>query len=253
MKDFIIKNKNIVISLACWIIVWALVSHTISNKILLPSPIEVLNTLYELIFKKSYWTSIINSMLQVILGLLLGVNLGIILAILSYKINVIKIFLSVPFSVIKSMPIASIVVTLLIWMKSKYLPIFVASFVVLPNIYFNMLEGLFSVDYKLLQMAEVFNVKKYKKIKYIYLESLKPFLIPSIVISTGISWKSAISAEVMGLSVNTIGEQIYYSKLYLDTKELFAWSITIVILSKLFESIFIKLLLKVGKYEYKDN
>ena len=53
--------------------------------------------------------------------------------------------------------------------------------------------------------------------------------------------ESRISAEVIGLVTHSIGEQLYYSKLYLMTADLFAWSIAVVFMSFIFEKIFMKL------------
>ncbi len=52
------------------------------------------------------------------------------------------------------------------------------------------------------------------------------------------SWKAGVSAEVIGLAKNSIGEQLYYAKLYLLTEQLFAWSIIVVGVSLLCENIF---------------
>ena len=56
------------------------------------------------------------------------------------------------------------------------------------------------------------------------------------------SWKSGVSAEVIGLPSNSIGEQLYMSKIYLETSDLFAWTFTIIAVSALFERLFLRLL-----------
>ena len=56
------------------------------------------------------------------------------------------------------------------------------------------------------------------------------------------SWKSGIAAEVIGIPDSSIGEQLYYSKLYLDTAGLFAWTFVIILISAVFERIFLWLL-----------
>ena len=59
------------------------------------------------------------------------------------------------------------------------------------------------------------------------------------------SWKSGVAAEVIGIPDGSLGEQLYYSKLYLDTAGLFAWTFVIIIVSALFEHLFLYLLKKV--------
>ena len=54
-----------------------------------------------------------------------------------------------------------------------------------------------------------------------------------------------MAAEVIGIPEGSIGEQLYYSKLYLDTAGLFAWTFVIIIISALFERFFLYLLKKI--------
>ena len=56
------------------------------------------------------------------------------------------------------------------------------------------------------------------------------------------SWKSGIAAEVIGIPSQTIGENLYMAKIYLSTADLFAWTIVIILVSALFEKIFLRLL-----------
>lgn len=246
MRTSIIKNKERLFSIIFWLLVWSLFSNILKNPILLPRPSEVFLILLQLVKEKYFWSSIFNSVINIGLGFLLGIASGILLGILAYNSSILKNIIEVPMSVIKSIPIASIVVILLIWFSSKELPIIIVLLIVLPNIYYSTLEGLLGVDSKILDMSKVFRVKTRKLIKYVYFEELKVVLLPSIIVSSGLAWKSGVSAEVLGLVKNSIGENIYYSKLYLDTRELFAWTIVIILLSKLFFRIFEYLVRKVN-------
>ena len=114
-----------------------------------------------------------------------------------------------------------------------------------PPIYTNMLKGMDNTDIKMLEMATVFKVSMYKKIRYIYIPSIKPYLIAAISVALGFCWKAGVAAEIIGLPSNTVGEALYKSKIYLDTPELFAWTLFIVIISMVFETVFITLVRKI--------
>lgn len=245
MKDSIIKNKLKIYSFLFWIIVWSILGRVINNPILFPDPFSVIKALFNLLFVKEFYLSIMNSIFNIGSGLILGIILGLALAIVSYKSILLKEIIIMPINIIKSTPIASIVIILLVWFTSKSLPIIVVMLIVVPTIYFSAYEGLMNVDIKILELSKVFNVDKKKIIKFVYLDKLREFLYPSIVLSTGLAFKSGVSAEVIALVKNSIGENIYYSKLYLDTQDLFAWTITIILLSKVCERIITKLLLRV--------
>lgn len=246
MKIFITKNKEKLFSVGIWIFIWQMFSISIDNKVLLPRPVNVAHSLFYLIEEEYFWKSIFNSVLKIGIGFLLGILFGLVFAVISYKYNKFKNFIEVPIHIIKSIPIASVVILLLIWFSSKNLPILIVLLIVLPNIYHSSLEGLNNINKDILEMSKIFNVKKIKQIKYVYFEGLKGSLVSSLLISSGLAWKSGISAEILGLVKNSIGENIYYSKLYLDTSELFAWTFIIIFLSRIFYLIFEILIRKVN-------
>ena len=66
----------------------------------------------------------------------------------------------------------------------------------------------------------------------------------SITFATG---GGELAAEVIGNPANSIGEQMYLSKIYMDTAELFAWTLTVILLSTVFEKAVLWLLRRVGK------
>ena len=60
--------------------------------------------------------------------------------------------------------------------------------------------------------------------------------LPIIAVST----TSGTAAEVIGLCSGTIGERLYTAKVYFQTADLFAWTAVIVLLSVLFEGLFLR-------------
>ena len=53
------------------------------------------------------------------------------------------------------------------------------------------------------------------------------------------AWKSGVAAEVIGVPDFSIGEKLYMAKIYLSTAELFAWTLVIIVVSRVFEWIFL--------------
>ncbi len=164
-----------------------------------------------------------------------AVTAGSLLASLSYISPVIKELILPLMKVIKTIPVASFVILALVWIHSVNLSVLISFLMVLPVVYINFLEGLCSTDEKLLQMAEVFDISGWKKIRAIYIPAVLPHFISAVSVGLGFCWKSGIAAEVIGIPSGSIGERLYEAKLYLMTKELFAWTIVIIIISILFE------------------
>ncbi|MBC8587821.1 ABC transporter permease subunit [Tissierellaceae bacterium BX21] len=225
-----------------WIILWYLISNIMNNKLLLPSPIDVFISLVNLLNTKDIYISIANTFIRIITGFFLGSILGIILSIFSYKFIFFKSLMEPLILMIKATPIASIIILALVWISSKNLSVFIAFLMVLPTMYTTILKGLDSTDEKMLEMAKVFKIKGCKLIRYIYMPSIKPYLIAAASLALGLSWKAGVAAEVIGLPSGTIGESLYTAKIYLNTPELFAWTFLIVAISFIFEKLFIFLL-----------
>lgn len=81
-----------------------------------------------------------------------------------------------------------------------------------------------------------------RRLLYIYLPQLQPFLLSACSVALGMSWKAGIAAEVIGIPSGSIGEQLYEAKVYLSTADLLSWTVVIVLVSVLFEKLFITLL-----------
>ncbi len=175
---------------------------------------------------------------RIALGFFLGLFAGITLAVLAGRFRVVEVLLYPYMITVKSIPVASFVILALIWLTSAQLASFVSFLMVLPVVYTNTLSGIKAVDAKLLEMAFVFKVPLGRRIKYVWIPGIKDYLLSACRISLGLAWKSGVAAELIGYPSGSVGERLYYSKVYFDTVDLFAWTAFIVLLSFAFEKIF---------------
>ncbi|WP_455714831.1 ABC transporter permease [Anaerosporobacter sp.] len=239
------KKKSIKLwAIIAWLLIWGLASRLLNAGILLVSPISTANRLLELMREWSFFETILYSMSRIILGFLLATILGIVLAILGNWNKRVEEFLQPLFGVMKAIPVASFIILCLVFLSSRTLSIFIVFLMVLPIMYTNILHGIQSVDRNLIEMAQVFEVSLLRRIRYLYIPAIWPFFYTACKVGIGFSFKSGIAAEVIGIPDGTIGEKLYESKIYLDTPDLFAWTVVIVVISILFEKIFLYILEK---------
>lgn len=244
------SNWRRVFSILFWIMLWQGASSLIGKEILIAAPTTVVKTLINMMMEGSFWNSIWFSFMRISIGFFLALAVGVIMGVLSAKSSLWREILSVPMAIIKATPVASFIIIALIWISSKNLSIFISFLMVLPIIYTNILKGIESVDKQLLEMTVVFKVGRIKKIRHIYIPEVMPFFISAATVSLGLCWKAGIAAEVIGIPTGSIGESLYQAKIFLNTGELFAWTIVIIIISVVFENLFIKILRNIEKRIY---
>lgn len=229
-------------AICIWMGIWQIFSMRINRRIFLPSPIEVGKALIQIGKTGEFYAAAGNSLVHVLSGFLLAVTVGSLLAVLSYQNQWLRIFIQVPVKLIQATPVASFTILALVWISSKHLSILVSFLMVLPTITINVERGLLETKQELLEMAQVYQMPLMRRIRYIYLPSMMPYFLSACSIGVGMSWKSGIAAEVIGISKHSIGNQLYQAKLYLMTPELFAWTFAVIGISILMEQGMVRLI-----------
>ncbi len=216
----------------------------VGMEMLLASPLRVAERLASIWLEKGFWSTVAYSAARIVLGFLTAFVLGIALAVAAGRSHIVETLLWPYIITIKSVPVASFIIISLIWLTSGELAVFISFLMVFPIIYSNTLQGIKTTDPKLIEMANLYRVPWVRKFKYIYLANVKPYLVSACSIALGMSWKSGIAAEVIGLVNGSIGEKLYESKIYFMTADLLAWTVIIVAVSVAFEKGFLYLLKK---------
>lgn len=226
------------------LLMWQIAAMLLNEPLLLASPVQVAGRLFALMGTANFWNTVAYTGVRILLGFLLGFAVGILLAILAGRFQWVEMLLW-PFVVtIKSIPVASFVILVLIWLSSRHLSVFISFLMVFPVMYLNTLQGLQSTDGKMLEMAKMFRLTALQKLKHIYLPHLRPFLTGGCSIALGLSWKSGVAAELIGRPDFSMGDMLYMAKVHMDTADLFAWTFVIILLSLLFEKLFLLCLKK---------
>ena len=220
------------------LLVWQTAAVAVDQSILLVSPIDVALRLTTIWQVEGFASSIWFSFYHIAGGFLLALVSGILLAALSGRFKWVETALW-PFMItVKTVPVASFVVICLIWLSAQNLSVFISFLIVLPVVYGNVLQGIKSEDGKMLEVVEVFRMPVLRRILYIHMPQLKPFILSACATALGMSWKAGIAAEIIGTPDGSIGKQLYYAKIYLDTDDLLCWTVIIVIVSVAFEKLF---------------
>lgn len=233
--------------IAFWLAIWQLLDMVIDNRLVLAGPIRVAQALVEQLGQPDFWVICGASFGRIALGFLLSFVVGFLLALMSCRHRLFRDFVDPIISLLRTIPVASFIILLLIWVGNQALTVFLAFFIVLPLIYTNMVTGFESVDRQMLEMARVYGLSRWRTFLYIYRPAFMPFLMSSTKISLGMTWKSGIMAEVLATPKPSIGKEMATARTFLATPDLLAWTVVVMVLSFLFEKAFMELLKRANR------
>lgn len=244
------SNKSIIyktVAVLLALIAWQAASVLLGSEILLVSPVKALSRMITLFGEKDFFSTLLFTFLRIAVGFFGGLTLGIILASLAGRYKAVEYLLWPYMITVKSVPVASFVIIALLWFSSSWLSSFVSFLIVLPIIYTNLLSGIRATDKRLLEMADVLRMPTVNRFRFVYFPSVKPFLLSGCKLSVGLAWKAGVAAELIGIPEGSVGEKLYFSKLFLDTADMIAWTVVIIIVSVVFEKLFMFALTKISE------
>lgn len=224
-----------------WLIVWQLAYYGVGRDLLLASPIAVFKRLGQLLVTAGFWQIIASSFYKIMTGFLLGLAVGTMLGVVTAKWKTAYQLLQLPMNIIKATPVASFVILALVWISGRNLSIFIGFLMVLPMVWSSVDQGLKSADVQLLEAAKTYRLTKWQTARAVYIPAVLPYFLSVCRVAMGFAWKAGIAGEVIAIPKNAIGTQLYDAKVYLETTDLFAWTVVIVILSVVIEKAFTKL------------
>lgn len=245
MTSTLSRSKRILrglLAAAFWVAVWQIAAAVMDLPLLLPGPVWVLKALCGLIKEGGFWQMVLMSLGRILFGFVFGAVLGFLLAVGTYFVPLLDVLLTPVIRVIRASPVTSFILLCMLWIKSSFVPAFIASLMVLPIVWENITQGLRNTDIKLLEMAKVFRMGKGKTFFCIYIPSALGYFRAACVTSMGMAFKSGVAAEVLCQPKVAVGTQLYYSKIYLETENLFAWTAVVVVLSILMERLLMEFL-----------
>ena len=221
---------------------WQFAATLIDSSILIVTPIDVLKRLGTIWREPGFAGTVAFTLSRIAVGYICAVLAAVIAAFAAARFRLLEILLAPYVMCCRAVPVASVIVMLLIWIKAANLSIVISFLVVFPVVYTNLLAGLKSLDLNLLEMAYVFRMSGIRRLRYIILPQLTPYLLSSCSVTAGMAWKAGVAAEVIGTPARSIGKMIYQSRIWLNTEDLFAWTLVLVLLSIIFERVCVGLL-----------
>lgn len=222
-----------------WIALWEICALAVGKQVVLPTPFSVAVRLCGLLGNKSFYAACFSSVIHIFAGLLLGIIAGVLLAVITKASRILNALFSPAIEVIKATPVASFIIVLLFIFVKGVVPMLAAFLMVIPIIFMNVRRGLASVPQEKSEVAQIYGFGLSKKVSLLYLPSVLPYFSAGCKSALALSWKAGIAAEVICTPAGTIGTMLYSAKIYLESEELFAWTVVVIFLSVIIEKLVI--------------
>lgn len=237
---------------AFWLLIWEAASRIVSHEnelllLILPSPITVFQKWLEMGFTSEYITAAVFTLSRVFSGFIIGAVLGFTFGVITHLSEIANCLISPILKLIRAVPVVAIVILLYLFFQSNNLPIIIVCLMVLPIIWQTVYDGLTNTDISLLEMSRIYKIKPTKQLFYIRIPLIIPSLLTSLVNSLGLAWKSGVAAEVICLPSVSLGTILWSAKGNVDFEQVYAVTLTVVVLSIVIEILlkfFVKKLLK---------
>ena len=225
------KIGRVLFVTAFWLGVWALAAHRFGKPLLFPSPLSVLKTLEKLLGTKEFYIATGTSLGNILLGTFSAVLCACFLVILTSKIRFIRELIHPIMAVVKATPVASFIILMLLFLGPVKVPAFITFLIVLPIVWTNLDEGIQNIDPQLREVAKIYRFSLVKRLRVLVFPSVKPYFLSACKTAIGLAWKAGVAAEIIAMPPKAIGTMIGEAKFYIMSAEMFAWTLTVVLLS----------------------
>lgn len=230
-----------------WLAVWQIAAQLVDKEIYLPRPALVLQRFGTLLLTADFWHVTATSLKRIVSGFLLGLGGGAALAVLTHLSRLADRLISPLIKAILATPVASFIIITIIWFSSNAVPTFIVFLIVTPVFWRNVHGGISATDPQLLEMAALYRLSAGRKALRIYIPSVMPHFLAACSTALGLAWKSGIAAEVISQPKMAIGSQLQAGKIYLETADVFVWTMVVIILSLLIERLLVSALRRLGQ------
>lgn len=227
-----------------WLCLWQLAAWAVGTNLLLAGPLDTLQALWRMATRGELCVKVLWSFGRIIIGFVLAYLTALLLAYGAWRLPRFEIFLHPALLAIKSTPVVCVVVMLLIWFGAPWVSTCCVFLVVLPATYFSALEGLHALEQVKLKMLRLYRLSPLQQLGAYMWPALQSYLLASANITVGMSWKAGVAAELIGNPAGSIGERIYQAKIVLETADVFAWTIVVVVLAYVCEKLFLYALVR---------
>jgi len=198
---------------AVLLVIWQIASDTGCLKpSILPSPLVIAATLWELLKSGELFKNLEVSLVRVLEGFVIGAGLGLLVGFAMGLSKRMERALSLITGLLRPIPTIAWIPALILWLgigeSSKVVVIAVGSF---WPVLLSAIQGVRGTDSKYLEVARVLEKDSYTTLLKVVIPSALPSIFTGLRVAMGIAWASVVGAELIAAS-SGIGYMIMYAR-----------------------------------------
>jgi NitT/TauT family transport system permease protein len=216
--------------------VWTLLSWTYGAYVL-PSPLSVVRGFAEIVASGDIWRHTAASLYRIAIGFGAAVLVALSLGLASFLSRTARDVVHDVLAVLNATSVFVWIVLSIIWFGlSTWAPIFTTFMITLPAVASNVVEGVESVDRRLLEMGDVYRLGGRRTFTAIVVPSTLPYLVAGMKVGFGLALKVSVVAEIFGVTTG-IGYVMNYSREILATQMVFVWALVMILVMMAVDSL----------------
>jgi NitT/TauT family transport system permease protein len=224
--DLIAQRLALVaVIVAAWWIISLPMPHFI-----LPGPPRVMQALWSISASGDLWANLAITLGRVAVGFLLATAIGLPLGIVLGANRRLGDFFEPVIPVMNTVSSAIWAIFAIIWFGvSNATTVFVVFMTAMPLIVTNVWQGTRMVNADFIELAHVLRMPDWKVMVKIYLPTILPYFFSGARLAFGFGWRVSLVAETLGSS-SGVGYRLRQAADLVQTDQVFAWTITLVVM-----------------------
>jgi len=216
-------------------LVWVIAGVIVDNPLLLPRFEDVLSAFFRIFADIDSLSSIFQTMIRLLVGLLVASISGFLLGVIAgFRKNFATFFNPIA-TVLRTIPVISITVILLITFGFKLTPYAITFLMIFPLIYQGTYGAIIGIEPELIDVYKLEDNHFFTGLTHCYLPLISRDIRTSLLQSLGLGIKVLVMAEYLSQTRNSIGNELYLAKVNLNFDEVFAWTLLMILIALIFE------------------
>ena len=229
--DTILKNELFrrFVSILLLIFVWEIISRIIGDKIILPSPINVSESI-KYHASNDLFHHVYITLLRVITAFFLAMIIGSAIGIVMGRRKKLDDYFDGWLILALNIPALVTIIMCFIWFGlNEVAAVLAVAINKIPTVTVILREGTKAIDEKLVEVGKIYKKSRFEIIKEILIPQLYPYFISAARSGLALIWKIVLVVELLGRS-NGVGFKINEFFSMFDTTSILAYTLVFVLI-----------------------